>query len=250
MPSRGEPVAMEIREARAGDRPAIRDIARRSLQASYSLDPKAIIGAIDEWYDENRLKEILTDDEKLLLVAEADDQVVAFSDNVHTGAKTAEILWLHVDPDYRSEDYGEQLFSATRNHLRQQGATTLRGRVLEDNAGGNVFYENQGLAKIGEEEVEIDGTPYIENIYSEVQSDQIEPVDLEDRTVYIDHGNEETGSVGQFSVVYTDEDGEDIYGYWCTRCGNFANAMDPMGRIQCDECGNARKPTRWDAAYL
>jgi ribosomal protein S18 acetylase RimI-like enzyme len=242
---------MEIREARPGDRPAIRDVARRSLQASYSLGQRAIIGAVDEWYDENRLKNMFNDDDKVLLVAEADDQVVAFSDSVLTGENTAEILWIHVDPDYRGEDYGEQLFEATRNHLRKLSASNLRGRVLADNPGGNTFYQERGLVKVGEEEVEIDGTAYVENVYTEVEADRMEEVELPDgRVVYVDHENEETGSIDQFHVVYTDREAEDIYGYWCANCDDFANSMDAMGRIQCDECGNARKPTRWDAAYL
>jgi ribosomal protein S18 acetylase RimI-like enzyme len=242
---------MEIREARPGDRPAIRDVARRSMQASYSLDPTAIIGAVEEWYDENRLKNMFNDRDKVLLVVEADGQVVGFADTILTGEKTAEILWLHVDPDYRGEDYGEQLFEAARNHLRELGATNLRGRVLADNPGGNSFYRDRGLVKVGEEEVDIDGTPYVENVYAELEADRMEETTLEDgTTVYIDHENEETGSIGDFHVVYTERDGEDIYGYWCAECETFANAMDAMGRIQCDECGNARRPTRWDAAYL
>jgi len=241
---------MEIREARPDDRPAIRDVARRSLQASYSLDPKAIIGAIEEWYDENRLRNLLEDDDKVLLVAETGDQVVAFSDSFISG-DTGEILWLHVDPDYRGEDVGIELFKATRNHIASVGAGNLRGRVLADNAGGNTFYENQGLVKVGEEEVEIDGTPYVENVYAEVEAGRMEEVSLDDgETVYVDRENEETGSIDSFYVVYTDTDAEDIYGYWCGKCDQLANAMDASGRIQCDECGNARKPTRWDAAYL
>jgi ribosomal protein S18 acetylase RimI-like enzyme len=242
---------MEIRPARPGDRPAIRDIARRSLQASYSLGPKAIISAVEEWYDENRLKEMLEDDDKLLLVVERDDQVIAFSDSIVTGDGTGELLWLHVDPDYRGGDVGQRLFEATRERLDETGASHVHGRVLADNAGGNVFYERQGFVKVGEEEVDIDGTPYVENVYAMVEREQLETVDLDDGgRVFVDHDNTETGSVAPFHVVYSQEDGEDIYGYWCSKCDSFANAMDAMGRIQCDSCGNARKPTRWDAAYL
>jgi ribosomal protein S18 acetylase RimI-like enzyme len=241
---------MEVRTARSGDRPAIRDVARRSMQASYSLDPKTIVGAIEEWYDESRLLEVFEDDGKLLLVAEHDDQVVGFTDSVVTGAGTAELLWLHVDPDYRSEDYGKQLFEATRDRLAERGATTLRGRVLADNADGNAFYEQQGLVKVGEAEVEIDGTPHVENVYAEDEDVRLEPVDDDGRTVYVDHEDHERGSVAPFAVVYTSEDGEDLYGYWCSNCESLSNAMDPMGRIQCDSCGNSRKPTRWDSAYM
>jgi len=26
--------------------------------------------------------------------------------------------------------------------------------------------------------------------------------------------------------------------------------MDAMGRMECGTCGNQRRPTRWDSAYL
>jgi len=242
---------MEIREATRADRPAIRDVARRSLEASYSLAPAAITSAIEEWYDENRLQEMLADDEKLLLVAADEGQVVAFSDSAVTGESTGELFWLHVDPDHRRGHLGQDLFEATRERLAEMGGEYIHGRVLADNVGGNTFYERQGLQKVGEEEVDIGGTTYVENVYAEVDRTGTEPLTVDDGlTVYVDHENQETGSVAPFHVVYTDEAGEDIYGYWCSKCENLANAMDAMGRIQCDNCGNARKPTRWDAAYL
>jgi len=241
---------MEIREATKGDRPAIRDVARRSLLTSYTLGPKAINGAISEWYDENRLKEKLADDEALLLVGEIDGQVVAFSESVITGDTVAELHWLHVDPDSRGENLGVKLFEATRDHLTDQGITTLQGRVLADNSGGNAFYVEQGLSKVGTEQVDIDGTTYLENVYAEVETEGLEPYETDGQTVYINKNNTERGSIAPFYMVYTEDTGTDIYGYWCSSCSDLANAMDAMGRIQCDNCGNARKPTRWDSAYL
>jgi len=241
---------MNVREAESRDRPAIRDVARRSLETSYSLNPSAITGAIEEWYDENRLKDMLSDESKLLLVAEADGQVVAFSETEIVGERTAELLWLHVDPDYRGEGYGIGLYDRTRKILSDRGVSGINARVLADNAGGNAFYQERGLSKVGEEEVDIDGTTYVENVYAQVEHEGIEQVETDGRTVYMDHENTERGSIAPFQVVYTEEDGEDIYGYWCSKCENLANAMDAMGRIQCDSCGNARKPTRWDSAYL
>lgn len=241
---------MEIREAELADRPAIRDVARRSLQASYSIDTAAIVAAIEEWYDENKLKADITDEDRLLLLAVKDGQVVAFSDSSITGESTGELYWIHVDPNYRSADIGETLFEATRERLAERGGEHLHGRVLADNVGGNKFYERYGLVKVGEEEVSIAGTTYVENIYAEPSEEGYEPIDADGQTVFLDRTTQETGSIAPFYVVYTDETAEELYGYWCSKCDAFANSMDAMGRIQCDRCGNARKPTRWDAAYL
>ncbi len=241
---------MEFREARLVDRPAIRDVARRSLVRSYSIETETIVDAVDEWYDDDRLAERIEDEGDLLLTAVVAGQVVAFSDSTITGEHTGELYWIHVDPDYRSRDIGEQLFERTRDRLADRGAQHLHGRVLADNVGGNEFYERHGLVKVGDESVDIADSTYTENIYAKPAEDGIEAVEYEGETVYVDHSTQETGSIAPFRMVYIGRDGEDLYGYWCSKCESLANAMDSMGRIQCDECGNARKATRWDAAYL
>ncbi|WP_276270885.1 GNAT family N-acetyltransferase [Haloarcula litorea] len=242
---------MEIRPATPADRPAIRDVARRSLQASYSLGPQAITSAIEEWYDEDRLEETLADEDRLLLVAEEAGQVVAFSESVEATEDTGTLLWLHVDPAHRGKGIADDLFERTRNRLEERGVAHLEGRVLADNTEGNSFYEDRGFEQVGTENVEIAGRSYVENLYSEAQQQGREPVETEDgRTVYIDHDNHERGSVAPFHVVHVDMEGEERYGYFCSNCETLANAMDSMGRIECDSCGNVRKPIRWDAAYL
>jgi ribosomal protein S18 acetylase RimI-like enzyme len=242
---------MDIRPAEPADRPAIRDVARRSLQASYSLGPQAINSAIEEWYDEDRLAETLADDDRLLLVVERDEQVVGFSESVISADNTGTLLWLHVDPAHRGAGLASGLFDATRTHLEDYGVSHLHGRVLEDNVEGNTFYEERDFEQVGTEQVEIDGRTYVENIYSETEQWGREPIeDGNGRTVYVDHDNHERGSIAPFHVVFADEDGESRYGYFCSNCNTLANAMDSMGRIECDNCGNVRKPIRWDAAYL
>jgi len=239
---------MEIRDAQPQDRPALRDVARRSLEASYPFDPNTIAAAVDEWYAEERLEDRFDDDSELLLVAEEEEQVVGFADAEQTGEETAELYWLHVDPDYRTESYGERLFEQTRRAFEERGVSNLLGRVLAVNAAGGSFYERHGMEQIGEETVDIDGTNYTQEIYAEFEA-ETEAVDVDGATVYIDHTTTERGSLGEFHLVYAEEDGEH-YGYWCSKCESLANSMDPMGRIRCDGCGNTRKPTRWDAAYL
>ena len=68
-------------------------------------------------------------------------------------------------------------------------------------------------------------------------------------TVYVSRDDGERGSKGPFFVVYGSESSEDRYGYLCGNCERIDNAMDPMGRIECNACGNIRKPTEWDAAH-
>jgi hypothetical protein len=79
--------------------------------------------------------------------------------------------------------------------------------------------------------------------------------DLESRetpdgeTVYVDRSAGDRGSKGPFLVAYRTREADRKYGWFCTNCETFDNAMDSMGRIECNECGNFRKPTEWDAAH-
>ncbi|MDS0281168.1 GNAT family N-acetyltransferase [Haloarcula onubensis] len=242
---------MELRRARPADSPAIRDVARRSLGASYSLEPQAITNAIEEWYAEDRLATMLSDPDRVLLVADDAGQVVAFSESVVAAANTATLLWLHVDPAHRGKGIATDLFEATDEELERLDVLDLRGRVLAENEAGNAFYQDHGFRRVGTDTVEIDGRSYVENIYAESEQWGREAIDAPDgHSVYVDHDNHERGSLAPFHVVFTTREGDDRYGYFCSNCNTLALAMDSMGRIECETCGNVRKPVRWDAAYL
>jgi rRNA maturation endonuclease Nob1 len=58
------------------------------------------------------------------------------------------------------------------------------------------------------------------------------------------------GSQAPFFTVYEDHERTDKYGYYCGNCETLVTSMDSMGRMECTACGNQRKPTRWDSAYL
>ena len=192
----------------------------------------------------------MASDDRLLLVADRDGQVVGFAESEHSSSD-ATLLWLHVDPAHRGEGIADALFDETRERLADAGADRMVGRVLNDNLDGNAFYEAQGFEKLREDEVEIAGRTYFENVYAEAPDEGLQPTESADgETVFIDESDWDDGSAGKFYAVYADEDATEHYGYFCANCDRLANAMDAMGRIECDSCGNARKPTRWDAAYL
>jgi hypothetical protein len=71
----------------------------------------------------------------------------------------------------------------------------------------------------------------------------------DDVTVYVDRDAAERGADGPFFVAYCSPDRGRRWGYLCGNCDTFDNAMDAMGRIECNACGNYRKPDRWDAAH-
>ncbi|MFC6835412.1 DUF5816 domain-containing protein [Halomarina ordinaria] len=68
-------------------------------------------------------------------------------------------------------------------------------------------------------------------------------------TLYVDRTEPERGSKAPFLAVYRTEDGERRWGFFCTNCETFDNAVDAMGRIQCNQCRNFHKAEEWDAAH-
>ena len=67
-------------------------------------------------------------------------------------------------------------------------------------------------------------------------------------TLYVSRETER-GSVAPFLVTYADPDGEERWGYFCTNCETFDNAMSSMGQIMCNNCENYKKADEWDAAH-
>lgn len=67
-------------------------------------------------------------------------------------------------------------------------------------------------------------------------------------TLYVS-GEVERGNKAPFRVVYTDDGGTTRWGFYCTNCETFDNAVDAMGRIQCNVCSNFHKAEEWDAAH-
>jgi hypothetical protein len=68
-------------------------------------------------------------------------------------------------------------------------------------------------------------------------------------TVYVAPDEVERGSKGPFYVVYVSPDRETRWGYRCGNCDSLDTAMDTMGRVECNDCRNVRKPEEWDAAH-
>lgn len=250
---------MEIREATTADADAIRSIARDSLSSTYTafLDEETIDDAIDQWYGDS-LADDLDDDRVRFLIVERDGEVVAFSQSELVGqrANTGHLLWLHVHPDHRDGGTGVRLLVRTREALLEAGADGIRCFVLADNEGGNQFYREHGFERAGQREVEIGDETFTENVYveSDLEDDgewgAIDELTVDGETIYVSYGEAARGSRAPFYTAYKTTDRHDHYAWFCGNCDSIDNAMDAMGRIECNNCGNRRKATRWDSSYL
>lgn len=253
---------MAIRDAKREDSEAVREVARQSLQTSYAhfLEEETIDDAVEQWYGDGRLDELISDEagDVLIPVLEVDGEIVAFAQCylIDFPERVGEIHWLHVHPDHRGEGYGSRLYDHVRERFESEGLDRFKGFVFAENEPGNEFYERRGYEAAYTHIQEIAGEEFTENVWVDVPEGEhyrraVEPHEDEDgRTLYVAYREASVGSRGPLHVAYLDEDLEKRYGWFCSVCESFDNAMDPSGRVVCNDCGNVRKATRWDAAYL
>ena len=74
-------------------------------------------------------------------------------------------------------------------------------------------------------------------------------VATDEGTLYVAEDEGDRGEKGPFLVVYRSPERERRWGWFCANCESVDNAMDSMGRIECNVCGNFRKPEEWDSAH-
>jgi hypothetical protein len=68
-------------------------------------------------------------------------------------------------------------------------------------------------------------------------------------TLYRDEQPARRGSKASYYVVYSDADRETRWGFYCGNCHTLDNAVDSMGRVECNRCSNRTKAEEWDAAH-
>lgn len=251
---------MNVREATAADASGIRRVARESLAASYGdvLAESSVSAAVERWYGEESLAEQLSADDVVYLVAVDEGEVVGVAQSYLVSGReaTGELDWLHVAPDHRGEGVGTRLLTRLEALLLERGVDRLEGRVLEANGAGAGFYERHGFTLTDTRQVDVGGETFAERLYARTPEGDGDPVLTEEltgpdgETLYVAYDEHSRGTKGPFYVAYADPERTDPYGPFCDNCGSVSTAMDSMERIECTDCGNRRKATRWDAAYL
>jgi ribosomal protein S18 acetylase RimI-like enzyme len=253
---------MEIHDATLDDRAEIREVARKSTEASYALSPRTIETLLETEFGDDRLDELI-DGESALVARDGEEGVVGFFLGTIEG-DTGTIEWIHVATEARGRGVGRDLYERGTDTLRERGAETIRAEVLADNAEGRTFFEGFGLTTDEQREVEIGEETFRAHVYTEGGSDddvsphtESDPVveagerieGLDGETVYL--GEEELpGEQGPFYVAYEGQGREEPYSFVCGNCGTLVEAVDALDRVECEECGNLNTPDEWDGSYL
>ncbi|MFA9517680.1 GNAT family N-acetyltransferase [Halopenitus sp. H-Gu1] len=251
---------MELREATPDDLEAIRAVARASLSASYGhvVSEEAIAELVDRWYDPSEMTADVASSRTVCPVAIESEAVVGFAESyvVDRGERVGEIDWLHVHPDHRGSGFGGRLLAYVEDQLRDREVDRIEGRVLATNESGTRFYEEEGYDRTDAETITVERETFEELVYTKRTAEDGSATESRVYTdesgdrVHVDLEESERGSKGPFYPAYVDSDHEERYGYLCGNCESLEIVVDTMERLKCVSCGNRRKPTRWDAAYL
>ena len=254
---------MDVHEPDTVDGEAVRDVAGRSLRASYGLSPETIDALVHEHQSDDRLDELAADDRSVVVVAEGEDGVAGFAQGDVDDEDRGNVRWHHVAPEARGRGVGTALFERVEAALEERGADSVCAHVLSDNMEGAQFFERFGYAEGDTTSVEIDGEEYSVNLFvpegeTEADSgdDRTDPGEVPEtvaddgETLYVDRETEMPGDKGPFFELYSDEGRESLYAYWCSHSENVVAAGDDLGRLECPDCGNVHRADEWDEAYL
>lgn len=259
---------MQLRTATRSDLPEIRNVAAASLAASYDhfLDSALREEAVDTWYGEpsagegGGLADSIDEEGSVVVVAEVEDSVIGFAQAflVEGAESVGRIEWIHVDPDHRGSGLGERLLERVESELADAGASRFEGRVLEENTEGKTFYAEHGYTEGPQRRLTL-GDEWVaeRTFFRQTDGDSdAEPAGVTawqktdaGEEVLIAYAESARGTEGPFYAAFTDADRETRHGWFCGACESLDVNMDSMGRLECDNCGNRRKATRWDATY-
>ncbi|KKF39523.1 GCN5 family acetyltransferase [Halorubrum saccharovorum] len=249
---------MNIRAAESDDREQIRAITRDSLQSSYSLSPEQIETILEEEFDDAAITDLLDDAETTVLVVEETvdgDEVVRGFITVEVGT-AATIRWLHVDPAARGEGIATALLDRVREQFSEK---PIAAYILDDAVEGGEFLKGFGLKQSGHEQMLVGGEEFDVTVFAEGQSTESaseptvavpESVTADGADRPVDRDETVPGSEAPFFTVYTADDEEDAYGYFCSQCGGTNVSTDGLDRLECGNCGNVHLADEWDDAYL
>ena len=249
---------MNVRPAESDDREQIRAIARDSLQSSYSLSPEEIKMILEEEFNDASLADLLNDANTAVLVVEEmveGTEAIRGFITVEIGTE-ATIRWLHVDPAARGEGVATALLERVREQFAEK---PIAACILDEAVEGGEFLEGFGLKQGDHDHILVGGEEFAVTMFTEGQSTETpneptvtvpESVTVDGVDRFVDRDDSVPGSEAPFFTVYTEDDEEDPYGYFCSQCGSTDVSIDGLDRLECGNCGNTHLADEWDDAYL
>jgi ribosomal protein S18 acetylase RimI-like enzyme len=145
--------SVTIRQATAADRAAIGRLWRELMEFHYQFDSRAFglaPNAVDIWL--HQLDECITDDEHLVLVAKAEDQLVGYAmGEVSEGRPMfrhgpyGHIGTFCVTANWRRRGIGRRMVERLLEWFRARGISEVRVTAWYSNPASNAFWRSLGF---------------------------------------------------------------------------------------------------------
>ena len=128
----------------------------------------------DDW------KENIADPEQVVYIAELNGEPVGYAwahrEDDETIRWDAELISMHILPEYKRQGLGRKLFAVAAKQLREQGCQSMYLWVLEENHPSRKFYEALGGELAGKHQIELGDRELIEVAYGWKDIRQLETV--------------------------------------------------------------------------
>jgi ribosomal protein S18 acetylase RimI-like enzyme len=149
-------------------RSALRNIASDNY-LDHMVSPE---GQAEDW------KEILADAEQVVLIAEVENTAVGYAwahrEEDEAIDWDAELISLHLLPEYKRQGIGRKLLAAAAKQLKEHGCTSIYLWVLEENHPARKFYEVLGGELSGDQSIELGDSKLMEVAYGWKDIGQLE----------------------------------------------------------------------------
>ena len=115
-------------------------------------------------------KEILADGEQIVIVAEIKNEVVGYAwahrEDDPAIEWDAELISMHILPEFKRQGIGRGLFSAITAELRNRDCSSFHLSVLEENQPARAFYESMGGTLVGSRKTQLGGKDVTDVFYA------------------------------------------------------------------------------------
>lgn len=156
-----------IREAKKADIPAIYDLAVKTWKITYPsiISNEQIDYMIEKMYSNEKLNEVIEEENFNFLLFESENQLVGFCSVEHNYNNEAitRIHKLYVDPEVQGKKIGQQLLANAQVLGKKNNSSKLHLNVNKNNLAVN-FYFKQNFTVEREEVLDI-GNGYVMDDY-------------------------------------------------------------------------------------
>lgn len=154
-------MTITIRKAEPKDAPALGHIQVTSWRSAFRniASDDYLDNFVSAEHQTDNWKEILADAEQVVFVAELGGQPIGYAwahrEDDESIAWDAELISMHLLPEYKRQGIGSRLFAAAAQQLKEQGCQSVYLWVLEENHPSRKFYEALGGELAGKHQVDL-----------------------------------------------------------------------------------------------